>query len=184
MKAAIEALRHDGGVILYPTETLYGLGGRAQDVQSAVRIGQIKGRGLQPLIVLVNEVPEWLPDEARPIAEAFWPGALTLIVPAQGRFPKEILGPDGGVAVRYSSHAVAQELIEAVGPITSTSANRTGEAPIFDVVNHALEVDAVVDCGAIAPSEASTIYHLQNGILRRGELAVSLERFLEEGLES
>ena len=184
MKSAIDALRHDGGVILYPTETLYGLGGRACDVVAAVRIGQIKGRGLQPLIVLVNDIPAWLPREARPIAEAFWPGPLTLIVPASGHFPQEILGPDGGVAVRYSSHPVAQELVEAVGPITSTSANRTGEPPLLDVKNHGLDVDAVVDCGAIAPSEASTMYHLKKGILRRGSLAPSLERFLDGGLEA
>ena len=178
MISAIEALRKDGGVILYPTETLYGLGGRAHDVESAVRIGQIKGRGLQPLIVLVNEVPEWLPGEALPLAEAFWPGPLTLVVPGRGLFPDEILGPDGGIAVRFSPHPVAQELIAAVGPITSTSANRTGEPPILEARNHGLEVDEVVDYGEIQPSAASTMYHLTAGILRRGDLASDLESFL------
>lgn len=179
MNAAIEALRKEGGVVLYPTETLYGLGGRAHDVRSAVKIGEIKGRGLQPLIVLVNEIPDWLPKEARPLAEAFWPGPLTLIVPGGGLFPDEILGPDGGVALRYSSHPIAQELVAAVGPITSTSANRTGEPPLLSVDGHGLEVDALVDYGTIAPSPASTMFHLTKGLLRRGELAPELERFLE-----
>lgn len=178
MREAVDALRRRGGVILYPTETLYGLGGRAHDVESAVRIGDIKGRGLQPLIVLINEMPAWLPGEVRPIAEEFWPGPLTLIVPGEGRFPAEILGPDGGVALRFTPHVVAQRLIEAVGPITSTSANRTGEPPILDVSDHSLPVDAVVDGGPISSTAASTIYHLRAGILRRGDLAPQLEDFL------
>ena len=91
------------------------------------------------------------------MAEAFWPGPLTLIVPGRGLFPDEILGPDGGVAIRYSSHPVAQELVAAVGPITSTSANRTGEPPLLSVDGHGLEVDALVDYGTIAPP---SVYHV------------------------
>ena len=95
---AVEALRREGGVVLYPTETVYGLGCRASDVAGAERIGALKGRGRQPLIVLVGERPEGLPPVCEALAERFWPGPLTLIVPNEGRYPTEICGPNDTIA--------------------------------------------------------------------------------------
>ena len=184
MRQAVAALRRSGGVVLYPTETVYGIGGRAADVAAAHRIGELKGRGLQPLIVLVDCIPEWLPEVGRALAQKFWPGPLTLVVPGEGRFPQEILGSDGGVALRLSPHPVVQQLVAAVGPITSTSANLTGEPPVMDPSRCSLDVDAVVDCGLLDSAAASTLYHLEKGFLREGFLAPDVRAFLDkaEGL--
>ena len=175
---AVEALRRPGGVICYPTETVYGLGGRACDAASAERIGRLKGRGLQPLIVLVAGVPEGLPAAAAPLIEAFWPGPMTLIVPALPGIAPSVLGPDGTVAVRWSSHPVVQELVEAVGPITSTSANRTGEPPLL-IGTCPLDVDLTLDFGPLEPEPPSTLVDLASGrLLREGRLAPAIRRML------
>ena len=177
--AACEALQQEGGVVLYPTETVYGIGGRACDVQAAHRIGELKGRGLQPLIVLVNEAPEGMPPLAAALAEAFWPGALTLVVPSMDRFPSAIQGPEGSIALRCSPHPVVRSLIDAVGPVTSTSANRTGEPPVLRAQDAPFSVDAVVDDGPLLPAAPSTLVHFSGRILRRGGLADEIDSFLE-----
>jgi L-threonylcarbamoyladenylate synthase len=182
MKAALAALGEPGGVILYPTETVYGLGGRAADIKAADRIGRIKGRGLQPLIVLVDGLPEGCPPLAQAIADAFWPGPVTIVVPAGDDFPVEIQGPEGTIALRWSPHPVVQALVGAVGPITSTSANQNGAAPLLELENHTLAVDAVVDVGLIAPRPASTLVHYTGRILRRGALADEVDELIQSWL--
>jgi L-threonylcarbamoyladenylate synthase len=182
MKSALEALGTPGGVILYPTETLYGIGGRAGDVRAAKRIGRIKGRGLQPLIVLIDSIPFGLPPLAAALARAFWPGPVTLIVPANGAYPMEIQGPEGTIALRWSSHPVVQKLVASVGPITSTSANRSGGEPLLALTDHGLAVDEVVDVGIIAPSAPSTLVHYSGRILRHGEMAELVAGFIEAWL--
>jgi L-threonylcarbamoyladenylate synthase len=179
IEAAIKALVKEGGVILYPTETVYGLGGRASDMRSAERIAAIKGRGLQPLIVLVKEAPTGLPPLASALAKAFWPGPLTLIVPADGRYPKGIQGPEGTIALRCSPHPVVCALVDAVGPISSTSANKSGEAPLSRADQIQMPVDAVVDAGPIPPSLPSTLVHHEGRILRDGALAKEVRAFVE-----
>ena len=180
--SAIQALRSDGGVILYPTETVYGLGGRAADGRSASRIGAIKGRGLRPLIVLLNAPPPDLPPLAAALGAAFWPGPLTLIVPAWDGLAPEILGPEGTVGVRVSPHPVARALIQAVGPITSTSANRHGDPPARSLEGLALPVDAAIDVGALPPASPSTLVDGRTGqILREGDLAPEIRRLLAAG---
>jgi L-threonylcarbamoyladenylate synthase len=126
-----------GGLIGYPTETVYGLGGRVTD--DAVRaLAGLKGRPeTKPFLVLISNVrmAEQLGllfnDAARAMARAFWPGPLTLALPAAGaKLPAQLRGPDGGVAVRHTGQRDVARLIEALGePITSTSANRPGSPP-------------------------------------------------------
>ncbi len=122
IRDAIRALRAPGGLVLYPTETLYGVGGRAGDALAAHRVAEAKGRGLQPLVVLVDEIPNDLEGLALELAQEFWPGPLTLIVPAPDWVCPEVCAPDGSVGLRWSGHPVVSQLIQAVGPITSTSA--------------------------------------------------------------
>jgi L-threonylcarbamoyladenylate synthase len=179
MKAALDALGSPGGVILYPTETLYGIGGRAGDVGAAKRIGRIKGRGLQPLIVLIGCTPAGLPPLAAALARVFWPGPVTLIVPANDAYPAEIQGPDGTIALRWSPHPVVQKLVASVGPLTSTSANPSGGEPLLALDNHGLEVDEVVDVGVIAPSAPSTLVHHSGRILRHGAMAEEVADFIK-----
>jgi len=178
IQAAVDALRRPGGVVCYPTETVYGLGGRACDPDAAYRIAAIKKREPQPLIVLVDGL-EWLSGAARVLGEQLWPGPVTLIVPAWEGLAENVLAPDGTVAVRWSGHEICAELVQAVGPITSTSANLHGEPPPRSMPS--LDVDAVIDHGALAFAEPSTLVHVgERRVLRRGALAHRVERLLAD----
>ncbi len=168
--------------MLYPTGTLWGLGGRAADGASALRIAQLKGRARLPLIVLVNRAPAGLPPLAARLAEALWPGPVTLVVPAEalpGVAP-EVLAPDGTVGLRWTPHPVAQALVAAVGPLTSTSANAHGHPPVKRPEDLTLPVDAVAP-GACWGEAPSTILHGVTGaILRPGAADADVQRLLQE----
>ncbi len=184
LRRAVEALERPGGVVLYPTETLYGLGGRATDPRSAQRIAALKGRPPGGLIVLATAPPLDQPV-ARALAAAFWPGPLTLVVPGWPGLPPAVLGPDGTVAVRPPLHPAAVALVAALGPITSTSANRSGEPPLLDPADLQLEVDAVIDVGVLPESPPSTIVRGDSGaVLRAGALPVERVRELLRSLGS
>lgn len=126
-----------GGLIAYPTETVYGLGSRArQDEVEA--LAQLKGRRLdKPFLLLVSDrsmaEAQGLAfnTAADALARAFWPGPLTLVLPGGGgRMPDILRGPEGGIAVRWTSHAGIARLVAALGePLTSTSANLPGAPP-------------------------------------------------------
>lgn len=179
MNAVLTALRKPGGVVLYPTETLYGFGGRVGDLQAAIRIGKMKGRGLQPLIVLIDSIPFGMPPLAEAVAKKFWPGPVTLVVPARAGFIPEIQGPESTIALRWSPHPVVSKLVKAVGPITSTSANKSGELPVLKIDNQAFPVDAILDVGEIEPSPPSTMVHHSGRIIRRGALADEVSEFIK-----
>ena len=172
--AALRALARPGAVVLYPTETVYGLGGRAGDSTSALRIAAIKGRPPGGLIVLCADPPLRWPV-ARALAAALWPGPLTLVVEAWPGLAPEVLGPDGTVAVRPPLHPLAARLVAEVGPLTSTSANRSGAPPLLDVAGCQLAVDAIVDAGPLPASPPSTLVRGDDGrVLREG--AIPAER--------
>lgn len=126
-----------GGIIGYPTETVYGLGSRATD-PGLDALARLKARPpSKPFLLLVasHEMLERtglvLTPGARRLAEEFWPGPLTLaLAGAEGRLPDRLRGPEGGIAVRWTSHRALGHLIRRLDhPITSTSANRPGDAP-------------------------------------------------------
>jgi L-threonylcarbamoyladenylate synthase len=169
--AAVEALKQPGAVILYPTETLYGIGGLASDSRSAERVARLKARTRLPLLVIAENPPlEWL--IAQQLAAAFWPGPLSLIVPAWEGLAPEILAPDGTVGVRRSPHEVVRALVRRVGPLTSTSANRSGEEPALDPSRVHFVVDAVIDMGPLPQRSPSTIVRGDTGeILREGAIS-------------
>jgi len=162
------------GVICYPTETVYGLGGRVTAASIAV-IGGLKGREPgKPLLLLVtglsmaSRLGLEVKVEAARLASAFWPGPLTLVLPpGDSILPAEVHGTNGGVAVRQSSHPGAAELVAALdGPLISTSANRSGRPPLADVLaveaefGSAGEKVLVLDAGVLPPSQPSTIVDL------------------------
>jgi L-threonylcarbamoyladenylate synthase len=129
-----------GGAVAYPTETLYGLGADAASETAVERLLSWKGRAAsQPLTVLVAEPAALaalgitLPALAHALVDAFWPGPLTLVLPARGRFATGVARADGAVGVRCSSHPVAAALAARLARegvvITSTSLNRTGAPP-------------------------------------------------------
>ena len=130
------AILREGGVIAYPTETVYGLGADPSREPAVHRLCELKGReasrGFSVLVTGIEEFLRWAPDAPRParcLAERFWPGPLTIVVPVHGH----VLAPVAtilGVGFRCSAHPTSTALLEHAGrPIVSTSCNRTGREP-------------------------------------------------------
>ena len=128
------ALIARGGLVAFPTETVYGLGGNAFDPEASRKIYAAKGRPSDnPLIVHISDLSELdgivraIPPVAQKLADAFWPGPLTMIFEKTDRVPKETTGGLETVAVRMPAHAAALELIRLSGvPIAASSANLSG----------------------------------------------------------
>lgn len=126
-----------GGVLAYPTETVYGLGSEASDV-ALNRLAAMKGRPpRKPFLLLVSSVAMAercgleFNQPARVLAAEFWPGPLTLVLRGgEGQLPDRLRGAEGGIAVRWTSHRDVARLIAVMGqPLTSTSANLPGGPP-------------------------------------------------------
>ncbi len=124
-----------GGVVAFPTETVYGLGADATQDDAVAKIFELKGRPRNhPLIIHLAD-PEWLatwtataPRLARRLAEAFWPGPLTLVLTPAPAISALVTAEQGSVAVRVPEHPLARELIRALGrPVAAPSANRFGQ---------------------------------------------------------
>ncbi len=182
---AVRVLRA-GGVVAYPTETSYGLGASIERSDAMSRIYLIKRRNLAlPLLVLIaeiswlNELVQGIPNEAYRLM-ALWPGPLTLLFRARPELPHHLVGPDGLIGVRISSHAFAHALVRALGcPITATSANLHGMPACHDaqevmaqLVNPAS--DMVVDGGGSGGGPPSTIVDVSVRpfrVVRRGALS-------------
>lgn len=132
---ALDALRA-GELIVYPTETFYGLGADPFSPAALDRLFALKGRDPKKPIALIAadsrmalEIAESVPNTARRLADAFWPGPLTLVLPPRDGIPRALVGPHG-VGVRVSPHPVARALsAELKRPITATSANLSGHPP-------------------------------------------------------
>ena len=127
-----------GGLVAFPTETVYGLGADASSASAIAKLYAVKRRPADhPVIVHFASADAafgWaheVPESARKLAKAFWPGPLTLVLPGgSGRLPDMLRGPDGGIAVRWTSHQAIAALVAALGsPLTSTSANIPGQPP-------------------------------------------------------
>jgi L-threonylcarbamoyladenylate synthase len=126
-----------GGLLAYPTETVYGLGSDPSE-PALDALSRLKGRPAgKPFLLLVSGramAEAWglvLSPSARALSDAFWPGPLTLVLRGgEGRLPGQLRGKEGGIAVRYTSHAgIARLVAESGRPLTSTSANRPGDPP-------------------------------------------------------
>ncbi|WP_079064557.1 L-threonylcarbamoyladenylate synthase [Streptomyces sp. NRRL F-4489] len=158
-----------GGLVAFPTETVYGLGANAEDPAAVTRIFETKGRPpSHPLIVhlgSVEQLADWVeevPETARLLAEHFWPGPLTLVLRRGRRVPLEATGGLETVAVRVPDHPVALALLSAFGGgVTAPSANRFGSVSptTADHVRAELgeSVDFVLDGGPCAVGVESTI---------------------------
>lgn len=180
--AAVDALRA-GEVIAYPTETVYGLGADPFNEQALDRLFAVKGRDARQAVLLIvaketqlQELVAAVSPRARVLMEKFWPGPLSLLFEPKPGLHASLLGPGGKVCVRCSSHALAQDLCQGFGhAITSTSANRSGEAPAIRGDAIALEgVALVLDGGTLAPSAPSTVYDPEQGlVLREGAISAA-----------
>jgi L-threonylcarbamoyladenylate synthase len=135
--AAAAALLSKGGVVAFPTETVYGLGADVCNPSAVKRIFEIKGRPFDhPLIVHIadsSKLQHWaedVPEQAWLLAERFWPGPLTLILPRSSHIPGNVTGGQGTVGLRIPDHPVALALLRALGPegaLAAPSANRFGQ---------------------------------------------------------
>ncbi|MCM1100364.1 MAG: L-threonylcarbamoyladenylate synthase [Clostridium sp.] len=161
-----------GGLVAFPTETVYGLGGDALNPDSARRIYEAKGRPSDnPLIVHIADrealpaIVSGIPESARRLAEAFWPGPLTMILPKSDAVPYETTGGLDTVAVRMPSHPVALGLIrESGGYVAAPSANTSGK-PSPTLAAHVAEdmdgrIDMILDGGEPVIGLESTIVDL------------------------
>jgi L-threonylcarbamoyladenylate synthase len=192
---AIAALKR-GDVIAFPTETLYGLGADALNAAAVEKVFQLKGRDpTNPIPVLIaNRVMlERLVLDVPPLAETliahFWPGPLTIVLPARPEIPHPLVNAAGGVGVRISSQPIAKELVQALGhPLTATSANPSGK-PAARTVNQAKEyffgqIDIFIDGGTLTSKTGSTVVELADEmikLIREGDIARSkLEEVLGE----
>ena len=181
---AAEVLRH-GGLVAFATETVYGLGADATNPEAVARIFEAKGRpATNPLIVHVSHqagalacVSRW-PDRAELLADRFWPGPLTLVLPRSPIIPDIVTAGHDTVGVRVPRPKVARKLIRAAGrPIAAPSANRsTGVSPT--AAEHVLEdldgkVDLILDSGRAAIGLESTVLDLSGRhptVLRPGRI--------------
>lgn len=182
-----------GGVIAFPTDTVYGLGCLVTEADSIDRLFEIKGRDTNKAIaVLIGNVDHLtrvtvaLGDSARRLAKEFWPGALTLIVPRHPGLPTN-LSPLPTIGVRMPNHAFAQSLLQINGPLATTSANLSGlPSPVTaqDVLDQLADrVDLVLDGGPCPGGVPSTVVDCTGPelrILREGAITrETLERALQ-----
>jgi L-threonylcarbamoyladenylate synthase len=162
------ALLRAGGVVAYPTETFYGLGALARDAAAIERLARAKGRAEdKPLPLLAAdlaavEVVAELSPLARRLAARFWPGPLTLVLPARAGLPRPVTAGTGTVGIRIPGSEVARALAAgAGGALVSTSANPSGEPPPSRVeeLSPALRarLDGVLDGGATPGGLPSTV---------------------------
>jgi L-threonylcarbamoyladenylate synthase len=175
--ATAAAILRDGGLVAFPTETVYGLGADATNGKAVAAIFAAKGRPhFNPLIVHVKDraaaeaLAEFTPP-ARALAEAFWPGALTLVLPRRSDCPLSLLVSAGldTVALRVPAHPVAMQLIAATGrPIAAPSANASGHVSPT-IAAHVVEelgdrVDLVLDGGPTPLGIESTVIGFENAM--------------------
>lgn len=171
VKAVGEILR-SGALAAIPTETVYGLAGNALDGECAKKIFEAKGRPSDnPLIVHISKVQDWnelvteIPEKAKALADAFWPGPLTIILKKSSRVPDEVSGKLDTVAVRMPSDKIARAIIDAAGvPLAAPSANLSGK-PSPTTAEHVIEdmtgrIAAIVDSGKCDVGVESTVISL------------------------
>lgn len=157
-----------GGVCVLPTETVYGIGCRADNTQAVKRIYAIKGRGFdKPLAVCIRDLnmakllAEFSPLASQLAAE-FWPGALTLVLPAKGKTLDARCYQGDTIALRCPDIDWSQNL---KAPLALTSANKSGE-PAATTASTGLEVDAVLDTGPSREKVPSTILLVKDGAIK------------------
>ncbi len=175
-----------GGLVVYPTETVYGLGADPFSTEGLNRIFAVKEREADKALILLIRGPENLnaltaevPQTAQDLMDAFWPGPLTLVFQARPGLPERLMGARSTIALRVSDAPAVQTLLDRTGgPITSTSANRSGDPPARSASEAASalgdRVDLILDGGPAADARPSTLVDVsveKIKILREGQIA-------------
>jgi L-threonylcarbamoyladenylate synthase len=184
LAAAVTALRR-GDVIVFPTETLYGLGADALNFTAVEKIFQLKGRDPNnpfPVLVADRTMLDSLVANISPLAEKlmarFWPGPLTLVLPARHDIPPPLVNSTGAIGVRISSQPIANEIVRMLGrPLTATSANPSGQPGAQTLAQardyFAGKIEIFIDGGALTSKSGSTVAAVAGNkikIIRAGEI--------------
>lgn len=194
ISATLAHLEHKG-VLAYPTETVYGFGGAIDRASVANLVAMKKRPDGKPFLLLISDssmierMGLQLTRSASLLAARFWPGPLTLVLSGgERRVPPRLRGPEGGIAVRWTSHPGLQRLIAAIGdPLTSTSANRPGTPPAMKaseiITQWSDEIASgkirLLDGGTLMPSSPSTVVDCTNStprVIRPGAIPASALR--------
>lgn len=190
MQAAVSHLQA-AKVAIIPTDTVYGIGALASDAHAVAQVLAAKGRGRQmPPPVLVSDISQLdgvvanIPTPARALMEAYWPGALTLILPAHPDLSWDLGETCGTVAVRQPNYPLTLQLLSQTGPLAVTSANLTGRPPATDAAQARTYFGPQIDSGEIyllddgatpgpVPSTIVSFAAPQPKVLRVGVLSVA-----------
>ncbi len=186
------AILRQGGVVVYPTETSYGIGCDATNADAVARIFAMKGRpyakgvtAILPAGSMGEEFGLIVPPALRALADTHWPGPLTIVLPVGT--PSPIVPDyfiDGTFAVRRSSHPIANALVDALNvPLVSTSANISGEPELYTAqeihdrfLQQDLQPDCIINAGSIPHRPPSTLVKLDDAgsviVLRQGEIRI------------
>ena len=185
IEKAVAVLRRDG-VIVYPTETVYGLGADALSDEAVMRVYELKNRPLsQPMSVAVSDVDMLaaiavVDDAAEAFIERFLPGPTTVILPAKSCLPTILTGGIGWIGIRMPAHPVALRIIELLdSPITATSANLSGEEPPTRPEEVFVPHDYLVDGGELPGTPSTVADFSTRTILRKGKNWEEVEAFFE-----
>lgn len=178
---------HRGGLVCYPTDTVYGIGAAAGDDAAVRRLFAVKGRPPDKALPLLLADPShaaWVADVtplARTLAGRFWPGALTIVMRKAPSYRSLALAAGDTVAVRVPNHDLVRAIVHALGqPLTGTSANRAGAPAPVSAAEVALQmrhmVDLIIDGGPSPARLESTVVDITEGIpvvLREGAISRS-----------
>jgi len=185
LTAAVSALKR-GEVIVFPTETLYGLGADALNFSAVEKVFHLKGRDPNnpfPVLVadlaMVDSLVAAISPLAKLLMTRYWPGPLTLVLPARTEIPRALVNSRGGIGVRLSSQPLATELVRLLGhPLTGTSANPSGQPgaqTVAQAKNYFSEkISVYVDGGALRSRTGSTVAAIEKDrlrIIRDGEIS-------------
>ncbi len=188
-----------GGLIVYPTETLYGIGANAFNVRAVRRIRELKRReDAKPILLIIPGEPQLasltaeVPDVARNLMANFWPGPLTLVFRALPSVPEEITMGTGTVGVRVPASTLCLRLLSMVDwPVTSTSANISGEPSPETAAaiqkSFPSGIDLFLDAGSVGGRKPSTVVDVSGGrvrLIRAGEVPVQRLREVVDDLEA
>ena len=181
----------EGGLVAFPTETVYGLGGNALDPAASMKIYAAKGRPSDnPLIVHIADLKDLaritteVPEGAQILAKKYWPGPLTMILPKADVVPKETTGGLDSVAVRFPSDRIAQELIKAAGGFVAAPSANTSGRPSPTMAEHVEEdlgdaIEMIIDGGQVGIGLESTIVDFTEDVpvvLRPGYISLEMLR--------
>ena len=185
LRHALDVLRNNG-LVAFPTDTVYGVGALAFKPEAVERLYVVKGRSTDKAIAILvarssdlNQIASNLTPLAQKLADKFWPGPLTLVVPKHPNLPQAVSALPT-VGVRQPDHLVAKKLLELTGPLAVTSANRSGEPNSLTTADVLAQlsgrIDLVIDGGPVPGGVPSTVVDCSTAepkILREGPLTLA-----------